>query len=53
MSGSGRETLPDVWEWWESLTDIREWSGYTPGCPRVAGMPSRKSVNSWVALPND
>ena len=43
MSGSGRETLtdvpersvdlPDVRQWWESLTDIQEWLGGPPGCP--------------------
>ena len=31
MSGSGRETLPDVWEW----------SGGPSGCPRVVGGPPR------------
>ena len=25
MSGSGRETLPDVPERWEVLPDVREW----------------------------
>ena len=33
MSGSGRETLPDVPEWWEALLDVREWWGGPPGCP--------------------
>ena len=33
MSGSGRETLPDVWEW----------SGDPPGCPGVVGRPSQMS----------
>ena len=23
MSGSGRETLPAVWEWWEAHPDVR------------------------------
>ena len=33
MSMSGRESLPDVWEWWEALTDIREWSKDPPKSP--------------------
>ena len=33
MSWSGREALPDVWEW----------SGDHPGCPKVVGRPSRMS----------
>ena len=45
MSGSGRETLPNVQEWWKSGSDwetlpevwepipnVREWSGDPPGC---------------------
>ena len=27
MTGSGREALPDVWEWSGGLPDVREWSG--------------------------
>ena len=33
MSGSGRESLPDV----------LEWSGGPPGCPGVVGKTSRMS----------
>ena len=33
MSGSGRDALPDVWEW----------SGCPPGCPGVVEMPLRMS----------
>ena len=33
MSGSGREALPNVWEW----------SGGPPRCPGVVGKPSRMS----------
>ena len=40
MSGSGRETLPNVWEWLETLQDVREWSGVLPGCPGVVGGPT-------------
>ena len=42
MSGSGREALPDVWEW----------SGGLPGCPGVFGWPSRMCSSSKVALPD-
>ena len=28
--GSGRETVPDVWEWLEALPDVQEWSGVPP-----------------------
>ena len=49
MSGSGRETYPD----------IREWSGCPLGCPRVVRRPSRKfwrpsrlSGRGAVAFPN-
>ena len=30
MSGSGREILPDVPEWWEALLDVRQLSGVPP-----------------------
>ena len=33
MYGSGREALPDAWEW----------SGGPPECPGVVGKPSRMS----------
>ena len=33
MSGSG----------WETLTNVRKWSGVTPGCPGVVGRPTRMS----------
>ena len=41
MSGYGRDTFPDVAEWWEALPDVRQFSGGPPGCPEVAGRPSR------------
>ena len=28
---------------WESLPDVREWSGSPTGCPGVVGRPSRMS----------
>ena len=31
MFGSGRESIPDVREWWESLPDFLEMSGEPPG----------------------
>ena len=43
MSGSGRETLPNAWEWWEALPDVLEWSGGHPGCLEVLGRPSQLS----------
>ena len=42
MSGSSRETLPDV----------REWSGDHPGCPGVVWRPSRMSESGHDALPD-
>ena len=42
MSGSAREILLNVPEWWEDLTDVREWLGGPPGCPKVVGTPFRK-----------
>ena len=42
MSGSGREALPNVWEWLETFLDVREWSGGTPACARVVRTPFRK-----------
>ena len=38
MSGSGREILPNVWEWWEALPDVRK--------------ASQMSGSGRVALPN-
>ena len=35
MSGSARETLPNVREWWESLPDVREASRMS-GCGQEA-----------------
>ena len=42
MSGSGWETLPDV----------REWSGGPPRCPGVVGRPSQMSGSGREILPN-
>ena len=50
MSGSGRQTLPDVRERWEAFPDVREWSGVPPGCPGVVGRPSQMSVRDREAL---
>ena len=52
MSGSGRETLPDVPEGWESLPDVREWSGGPPECPGVVGSSSRLFESGRETLPN-
>ena len=43
MSGGSRENPPDVRGGWESLSDVREWLGGYPECPRVVGKPSRLS----------
>ena len=40
MPGSGREGIPNVWEWWEALPDILEWPRFPPRCPGVVGRPS-------------
>ena len=57
MFGCSRETLPAVWEWWEALLDIRQWSGGPPecaggplGCLGVVGWPSRKFESGREAL---
>ena len=42
MSGSGRVSLPDVWER----------SGGPPGCPGVVGKPSRMTGSGREALPD-
>ena len=52
MSGSGRETLPDVSEWWEALLDVREWLGGPPGHLVVVNWPSWMSWSGWKALPD-
>ena len=41
MSRSGREALPDVWEWSGGPHNVRERSGGPPGCLGVVGRPSR------------
>ena len=40
MPGSGRDALPDVWEW----------SGGLRGCPGVVGRPSQMSGSVREAL---
>ena len=57
MSGSGRDTLPDVPEGWEALPDVRQLScvppgcaGGPPGCPGVVRWPSRMSRSVQKAL---
>ena len=42
MSRCGRETLPD----------IREWFGVHPGCSGVVGRPSRMTGSSWDTFRN-
>ena len=43
MSRYGRETFPDVPEWWEALLDVQKWSGDPPVCPGLVGRPFRMS----------
>ena len=52
MSGSCREKLPDGREWWEAITNIREWSGGHPKCPKVVSWPSRMSRNGREVHPD-
>ena len=52
MLGRGLETLPNVREWWEVLTDSREWSGGPLGCTGVVWRPSRMPESGRVALPD-
>ena len=49
MSGTGRETLPDVQE---SLLDVRECSEGPPGCPTVVESLSQNSGSGWEGLPD-
>ena len=42
MSGSGREALPDAWEW----------SGGPSECPAEVGMPSVRLRSGREALPD-
>ena len=48
MSGSGREILPDVPEWWEALLDVRQLSRG----PRMSGRPSRLSGSHRETIPD-
>ena len=45
MSRSSRETLPVVREWWEVLSDVRQWSRVYPKSPGVVGRPTQLSVS--------
>ena len=45
LSGSGRETLLDVREWWEALSKVQEASW-------MCGRPSRMSGSGQEALPD-
>ena len=36
----------------EALSDVWEWSGGLPGCPRVVGRPSRKSESGRETIPD-
>ena len=58
-SVNGRDTLPDVPEGWEALSDVRQLSGGPPecaegppSCPGVVGWPFRMFVSGRETLPN-
>ena len=50
MSGSCRETLLNVPDWWEAFPDIQQWSRGPPECPGVVGRPSQMSGSYREAL---
>ena len=52
MSGSSRETIPAVREWWEAHPDVREWTKGYPGCPEVVRRPCRMFGSGRETLPN-
>ena len=52
MSGSGQEALRLSRSGWETLTDVREWSGGPPGCQSVIGRPTQMSGSGREALPH-
>ena len=55
LSGCGQKALPNVWEWWQALPDVREasrMSGRPCGCPGVVGSPSRMARSGPEALPD-
>ena len=45
MIGSGRETLPVFWEWWEAFWDVQEAS-------RMSGSGQEALPEVWEALPD-
>ena len=59
LSGSDRlalsdvqESIPVVWEWWEALPDICNWSGDPSRFLVVVKRPSRMSGSGRVAFPD-
>ena len=51
MSGSGRETLPEVRKWSEAMPEVWNWSGDPPGSLEGVGRPSRRSGTGWETIP--
>ena len=53
MTMIGRESLPNVLEWYRGLPDVREWLKGYPKCPGVVGRPSKLSGSggrpSWMS----
>ena len=52
MSGSGRESLPDVWLWSGGPSKWPGVVGGPSGCPAVVGRPSRLSGSGRKTLPD-
>ena len=52
MSGSGGKPLQISGSGRESLPDIREWSGVPPGYSGVVGRSSWISRSGWEAIPD-
>ena len=52
LSGSGREALPDFWEWSGDPYRCLGVVGDPPGCPGVVGRPSWMSGSGQETLPD-
>ena len=51
MSESGRKSMPNVWEWWETFADVRQRSRVSLGIPGVVGRASWMSGSGQKFLP--
>ena len=50
MNGSGREAISKFGSGWESLPDVREWLGSSPGCSGVVRRPYWIFGSGWEAI---